>query len=236
MLTVNGEQWVEFMCTPEYLEALATGFLFNEGLIENVSEIAQINVCQAGTNVDVWTTTTIKKPIRWRMTSGCSGGITAGTNMEALGRKWVGQSDRNAENFEAKLIKASRINSLIKLLLNAQRLHKETGGIHASALSDGNELLLFCEDIGRHNTLDKLAGRVLLEQMKMPHQVILTTGRISSEMLQKAERLGVAIVVSYTAPTSLAIQLAHDWGITLIGYAHGDLFKIYTHPVRVEMK
>jgi formate dehydrogenase accessory protein FdhD len=68
MLTVNGEQWVEFMCTPEYLEALATGFLFNEGLRENLSEIAQIQVCQAGTNVDVWTTTTIKKPIRWRMT------------------------------------------------------------------------------------------------------------------------------------------------------------------------
>jgi FdhD protein len=236
MLTVNGEPWVEFMCTPEYLEALAAGFLFNEGLIENASEIAQIQVCQEGTNVDIWTTTSIKKPIRWRMTSGCSGGITAGINVEAPGMKWVMQSNDNAENFDTKLIKASGINILIRLLLSAQRLHKETGGIHASALSDGKILLLFCEDIGRHNTLDKLAGRVLLEHMKIPYQVILTTGRISSEMLQKAARLRVDIVVSYTAPTSLAIQLANERGITLIGYAHGDRYKIYTHPVRVEMK
>jgi FdhD protein len=124
-------------------------------------------------------------------------------NMEALGGKWVGQPDRTAENFDAKPIKASGINSLIKLLLIAQRLHKETGGIHASAWSDGNQPLLFCEDIGRHNTLDKLAGRVLLEQMKMSHPVLLTTGRISSEMLQKAARLS----------DSVGIRLWHyiDW-------------------------
>jgi FdhD protein len=133
-------------------------------------------------------------------------------------------------------ITSSQINELVFGLFRAQRLNRQSGGIHASALSDGRTLLLSCEDIGRDNTLDKLAGRVLLENIAEPRRAILTTGRISSEMLQKAGRRGVAVVVSFTAPTSLAVELAEHWGMTLIGYAHGKRFKIYAHQERIEVR
>jgi FdhD protein len=89
------------------------------------------------------------------------------------------------------------------------------------------------EDIGRHNTLDKIAGKCLREAIQIPNGVVLSTGRISSEMLQKSARLGAAVVVSRTAASSLAIQLAESWGITLIGYARRERFNVYTHPERI---
>jgi FdhD protein len=236
LLTVNGEPWLEFMCTPEYLEALAAGFLYNEGLIESASEIAQLRVCQARDNVDVWTVNSIEKPIRWRRTSGCTGGITAGNSLESQNIGLPKPPHGISGKFDMGTLAASQINGLVMALMQAQSLHRQIGGIHSSAISDECELLLFCEDIGRHNTMDKLAGRVLLEKVVAPRRAILTTGRISSEMLQKAVRMGIAFVVSLTAPTSMAVQLAEYWGITLIGYAHSERFKIYAHPERVEMK
>jgi FdhD protein len=234
MLTINGEPWLEFMCTPEYLEALAIGFLFNEGLIKSASEVAQIRVCPAGDNVDVWTARAIEKPVHWRRTSGCTGGITArGNDSKPDDAELHAVPNLLSGRVEEVTLTSSQINELFSRLFWVQKLHRQSGGIHASALSDGQTLLLFCEDIGRHNTLDKLAGRVLLENIVEPRRVILTTGRISSEMLQKATHIGVWVVVSFTAPTSLAVHLAEHWGMTLIGYAHGEHFKVYTHPERI---
>jgi FdhD protein len=235
LLTVNGEPWLEFMCTPEYLEALAVGFLFNEGLIEKPTDVAQLHVCLAGDNVDVWTVHAIEKPVHWRRTSGCAGGLSAtGIGLEIHDPEFRAPRLSLAAHFADVTLTASQINEMVFRLFRAQRLHRQSGGIHASALSDGRTLLLSCEDIGRHNTLDKLAGRVLMEDITEPRRAILTTGRISSEMLQKAARMGIPIVISYTAPTSLAVQLADKWGLTLIGYAHGERFKIYAHPERIE--
>ncbi len=235
LLTVNGNPWVEFMCTPEHLDALAVGFLFNEGLIDCAKDIAQSRVCPKGDNVDVWTSHPIEKPSHWRMTSGCAGGITS-VGMEAgLPEKELPAPPRGFLcQFEELTLNPSMINGLILDLYRVQELHRQSGGVHASALSDGRHLFLSCEDIGRHNTLDKLAGRVLLENIVEPRRIILTTGRISSEMLQKSASLGVSVVISFTSPTSLAVQLADQWGMTLIGYAQNKHFKIYSHPERIE--
>jgi FdhD protein len=89
------------------------------------------------------------------------------------------------------------------------------------------------EDIGRHNTLDKIAGWILLKGIDLSQRFLLTTGRISSEMLQKAARLSASVVISRTSPSSLSIQLADAFGITLIGYARRNRFNIYTHPRRI---
>ncbi len=235
MLTVNGEAWLEFMCTPEHLDALAVGFLYNEGLIESAAEIVQVRVCPANDNVDVWTSRLVKKPARWRMTSGCAGGVSAAGEEQKAHAVAIPAPPRGMpERFDEVSLTPAQVNKLVIQLFQAQDLHRQSGGIHASALSDGRRLFLSCEDIGRHNTLDKLAGRVMLENVLEPRRVALTTGRVSSEMLQKAARLGTAVVISCTAPTALAVRMAEAWGITLAGYARRERFTLYAHPERIK--
>lgn len=89
--------------------------------------------------------------------------------------------------------------------------------------------MIAAEDIGRHNTLDKIAGRYIMERINPVRKIIVTTGRISSEMIQKAGRIGAEVVISRTSPSSLSVQMADELGITLIGYARRDRFTIYTH-------
>lgn len=221
-LTVNGEVWMAFMCTPTDLEALAVGFLYNEGLIDAVSEIANVRVCEHGDNVDIWTTRAVEKPKAWRRTSGCTGGVTA-----------VEEVSTPPVNLNGFSIAPREINQLIGDLFESQDLYRKVGGVHTSALSDGKNILVTAEDIGRHNSIDKLAGICLLNQTEILDKILLTTGRISSEMLQKAARLGAAIVISRTSPSSLSIELAEKLGVTLIGYARRDRFSVYAHPERI---
>jgi FdhD protein len=233
-LTVNGEAWLDFMCTPEHLDALAAGFLYNEGLIESTGDIAQLRICPSNDNVDVWTSINIEKPSRWRRTSGCTGGVSAAGEENQVHTLAVPEPPRGMpEHFNEVSLIPTQVNELVRQLFQTQDLHRQSGGMHASAFSDGKRLFLSCEDIGRHNTLDKLAGRVMLEHIPEPRRVILTTGRISSEMLQKAARLGTAVVISCTAPTSLAVQMAEAWGMTLVGYARRERLTLYTHPGRI---
>jgi FdhD protein len=222
-LTVNGEPWLSFLCTPHELEAFAVGFLFNEGVIAARNEIATVEVCGRGDLVDVWLTHPAERPPQWRRTSGCTGGVTAsGADPAAYALDGGGL-----------VLRPDEVTSLIARLFEAQQLHRSAGGVHTSALSDGERILVCVEDIGRHNTFDKIAGRCLLEAIAPAHRVLLTTGRVSSEMLQKAARFGAAMVISRTSPTSLSVELAERWGITLIGYARPDRFDIYAHGERI---
>jgi FdhD protein len=126
-----------------------------------------------------------------------------------------------------------QITGLVAGLFESQTIYRQTGGVHTSALSDGEQLIASTEDVGRHNTLDKLAGLCLLQGILPERRVIVTTGRISSEMLQKARRMGASVVISRTSPSSLSIRLANQWGITLIGYARRNRFNVYSHPGRI---
>ncbi len=221
-LTVNNEPWLTFMCTPTDLEALAVGFLFNEEIIETMDEVASVRVCPEETNIDVWLNHSVKKPENWTRTTGCSGGETSVGNDSPRTGKTV--------PINGTRLAAERVGALVELLGEVQELYKESGGVHTSALSDGERILIAAEDIGRHNTLDKIAGRYIMERINPATKIILTTGRISSEMIQKAGRIGAAVVISRTSPSSLSVQMADDLGITLIGYARRDRFSIYAHP------
>lgn len=221
-LTVNGSIWLTFMCTPTHLEALAVGFLFNEGIIETAAEIASVRVCGQGNNVDVWMLRDVRKPAQWRRTSGCAGGVTGESAQDTI------QPVPVSAPLNPDLLLAG-----MDQLFKSQQLYRETRGVHCSALSDGEQILLEAEDIGRHNTLDKLAGRLLLEQVTPRRRVIFTTGRISSEMLQKSARLRAEVIVSRTSPTALSIDLARQYGITLVGYARRNQFNVYAHPERL---
>lgn len=232
-LTVNGEVWLTFMCTPVDLEALALGFLFNEGLLKSMDEVAQVHTCAAGDNVDVWLHHPVDRPDKWRRTSGCTGGMTS-VDSDPLPENDTLLLERPTSfSSNGVVLTALQVNHLVETLFDSQDLYRRTGGVHTSILTDGHEVYAVGEDIGRHNTLDKLSGRCLLENIELPGRIIITTGRISSEMIQKAARLGASVVISRTSPSSLSVRLAERWGITLIGYARRNRFNLYTHPERI---
>ena len=224
-LTVNAEVWITFMCTPVHLEALAVGFLYNEGIIEKMAEVNDVRVCEHGDNVDIWLNHEAQQPVSWRRTSGCTGGVTA---VDLLAKPNVSfESDQFKVQPEA-------IGKLVEMLFESQSLYRETGGVHTSALSDGEKIIISAEDIGRHNTLDKIAGLCLMNNIRPKTKILITTGRISSEMLQKAARMDVPILISRTSPSSLSIEMAERYGITLIGYARKHRFNVYSNRQRVE--
>jgi FdhD protein len=225
-LTVNGQVWLTFMCTPIDLEAMAVGFLFNEGIIETLEEVADVRLCEHGDNVDVWLNRSVEQPTYWRRTSGCTGGVTA---VDALARLDV------SFNGDQPQVPPETIGHLIEELFNSQTLYRETGGVHTSALSDGERIILVAEDIGRHNTLDKIAGQCLMKKIQPQTRILITTGRISSEMLQKAARMNAPILISRTSPSSLSIEMAERYGITLIGYARRHRFNVYTDLQRIKL-
>jgi FdhD protein len=228
-LSVNGATWLTLMCTPTSLEALAVGFLFNEGVIDSLEEVVSAHVCATGDVLDVWLSKAAAKPDDWRRTSGCTGGVTSVNEQP-------GETEQDPAPIPVDEIgryTSQQIGALIEALFEAQDLYRSSGGVHTSALSDGERLLYTAEDIGRHNTLDKLAGLRLMHPVDAGASVLLTTGRISSEMMQKAHRLGARLVISRTSPSSLSISLARQYGITLIGYARRHRFNVYSYPERI---
>jgi FdhD protein len=223
-LTVNGNVWLTFMCTPVHLDELAIGFLFNEGIIESIDEVEDARLCEHGDNVDVWLNRSVEQPESWRRTSGCTGGVTA---VDLLAKPNVSFDGNRLE------VQPEAIGNLVEMLFESQSLYRETGGVHTSALSDGERIILSAEDIGRHNTLDKIAGLCLRRGIFPEKRILVTTGRISSEMLQKAARMDVPILISRTSPSSLSIEMAERYGITLIGYARRHRFNVYSNAQRV---
>ncbi|HEX2981589.1 MAG TPA: formate dehydrogenase accessory sulfurtransferase FdhD [Anaerolineaceae bacterium] len=218
ILSVNGQAWLTFLCTPTDLAELAAGFLFNEDLLHAREELAVLEVCSSGERVDVWLKHKVEKPLEWRQTSGCSGGVTA-----------VVEDNPAQPAAQRTSLAAEQVGALMEDFLAAQSLYRLTRGVHSSALSDGQRIVAQAEDIGRHNTLDKLAGKRLLEPDLPPASILLTTGRISSDMLQKSLRLGVSMVISRTGVNTLSVKMAETNGITLIGYARREEFTVFTH-------
>lgn len=239
-LTVNGQPWIEFLCTPADLEALAVGFLFNENLIQTRADLASVHLCATGDQVDIWTQHPLVKPAVWRRTSGCGGGTTAQTTPSPAptpeisepvnGYAQIVKIFGDAAGFK---VEPAVLTRLMHELVSAQTLYRQARGVHSAAVSDGETLFLQVEDIGRHNTLDKIAGHLLLEAPALPPRILLTTGRISSEMLQKTRRIGAQVIVSHTSPTTLSVKAADQAGITLVGYARNGQMNIYTHVERI---
>lgn len=221
-LSVNGDTWLSFRCSPSFLEELAIGFLFNEHIIKSISEVEIVKVCENKKNIDVWLNHDAKKPDAWVNTSGCTGGKTSIKNNEEI------------IMFDDTPIEPQIIFDLFAYLLSKQEAYRETRGVHCSLLSDGKAHHLIAEDIGRHNTIDKLAGLLLLgNKQDWKQKIILTTGRVSSEMIQKSVRLGASIVVSRTSPTKWSVEFANEHNITLIGYTRRNEFTLYANPHRI---
>ena len=220
---VNGESLATMMCSPVELEALTVGFLYNEGIIESAAEIALLQVNRTGAVVDVLLThAEVKLPRRMILTTGCGGGMTGqelSKNHQALCSEFV--------------TTPARISRLMRKLQGAAALYRAVRGVHTAALGCDADLLLCAEDVGRHNTIDKIAGSALLQGVETRDRVLLTSGRISSEMIGKARRMGIPLVASRTAPTSVTVEMAEAWQICVVGYARRGGMRVYTHGWRL---
>jgi len=219
---VNRQELVTILCTPAKLNFLVVGFLYAEGIISGMGDVLTMRVCDEESEVDVLLANPdYRVPTERRtLTSGCGGGATFGSEGKRVESSLV--------------VTPTDVLSLMKQLLQEQmELYQLSGGVHASALADTKDLLLVAEDIGRHNTLDKIQGECLLRGISTKDRILLSTGRVSSEMLVKATRMQVPVVVSRHSPTGNAVSLAQDLGIALIGYARGSRLMVYSHAERL---
>jgi FdhD protein len=221
---VNGVEFVSLMGTPLNQDWLAVGFLMNEGIIEDQDEITDLRITPNGCCIDVWLDHDVDLPQKMVLTSGCGGGLTQEYPRIKIEPLQVG------------------IRTVPDLILTAftqlqtkDSLYARARGVHAAGLLDlkSGELLQVTEDIGRHNTIDKLHGACLMQGIKTEDRGLITTGRISSEMLRKGAFMRCPIIVSRTSPTSAAVDLARTWQITLIGYARHGKLRVYCNPERL---
>jgi FdhD protein len=219
---VNRKELVAFLCTPRNLRYLALGFLYLEGIISGLDDVALLRVCDDEETIEVRLTRDVELPTRRVLTSGCGGGTTFADLTAQAGR------------IDSTLkVTPSQVLGLMRRLYREAELYRTTGGVHTSALSNGQKLLVVASDVGRHNTLDKIQGQCLLEGIDTRDHILLTTGRLSAEMLNKAAKMQAPVVVSRTSPTDLAVELAQAWNITLIGYARGEQIHVYSGEERV---
>jgi FdhD protein len=217
---VNSKELVTILCTPTKLNCLVLGFLYAEGIISGTGNVANMRICEEESLADVrLNNADFSLPRLRKLTSGCGGGVAFKTQGQRVDSGLV--------------VAPTKVLSLMKQFQEHMELYRLCGGIHASALSDSKNLIAVAEDIGRHNTIDKIMGECLLRGLSTRDGLLLSTGRVSSEMLLKAANMQTPVVVSRTSPTELAISLARDMGIALVGYARGNRLSVYSHPERL---
>ena len=223
-ISLNGEEIGSFMCSPQDLDLLALGFLANEGIISQISDVHHIHLARGGLCADVWLhDTSVQKPAKAIITAGCGAGIT----FDDLSQK------HPPLEYDGGTVTQGQLANLMRQMHLGASIYQRSRGIHTAALANKDEIILQVEDIGRHNCIDKLRGLALKEGIETAGNILLSSGRISSEMANKARVLGTPIVLSRTSPTSLSVALADSWNITLVGYLRQDRMRVYTHPKRI---
>ena len=213
---VNGEKILTVLCSPMMLEALVVGYLWMEKVIGGLGDISQLDVSAVDGRADVTLTHPVTLPSERILTSGCGGGITFRIDHRLFPR--LDSSLR---------VRPAVLADGMKQLFQAATHYQRSRGIHGAGLSDGSRLLVVAEDVGRHNAVDKVTGQALLEGIPTRDRILLSTGRISSEMLLKAARMGVPIVASRTSPTEMAVALAEQLNVTVVGYVRPDSLNLY---------
>ena len=230
-LVLNTSQLVTLLCTPTELEELAIGFLLSEGLLRDKTAIRRLEIDEKDLSVRIelsdlpsdWEKLFEKRTI----SSGCGKGISFTSNMRTAA---------GPIRVHGAMTTLDGIRKLLNDFRTISKLYLETGGVHSAALSDGNTLLFFSEDIGRHNAVDKLIGKAFLRSVPIESTILITSGRVTSEIVAKTGRCRIPLLISRAAPSCMAISLAEDLGITLVGFARGDRMNIYTWPNRIAVK
>jgi FdhD protein len=227
---INDSEFVTLLCSPFDLGYLAVGFLRSEGLIASSKDLAEVTLDQE--NGFVYVKTNIAVDLEEKLygkrtiTSGCGKGTVFFNVLDSLQSKPV---------LSSFTISSDRLLGLMREMQDDSALFKATGGVHSAAISGGRSLLFSSEDIGRHNAVDKIVGRCIMEDILMEDKILLTSGRLSSEIVIKGAKMGFPILVSRSAPTTLSVELATQLGITMVGFARGRRLNIYAHPERIDL-
>ncbi len=221
------------MRTPGDDDALAIGFLFGEGLISGPAQVSSIRLDKNIVNVELDNEVAFEADRLARnfyTTSSC--GVCGKASIEAIE---VFPETEIHSNIE---VDAAIIHGLPSRLASVQDVFRQTGGLHAAALFDRHgDLIDVKEDVGRHNALDKLVGtRVMAGETPLDDKIVLVSGRASFELVQKAVMAGIPIMAAVGAPSSLAVELAARFGMTLVGFVRDGRFNVYTMPERVDLK
>lgn len=222
---VNCTELLTLMASPHELRFLVAGFLYHQGFIAKLSDIQSLGACEESGLATIAIDGNIPERLVPTLTSGCGQGISYSPSVSILllNRDWQ----------EKSRIRATTIIDLMKELQNKAERYREHGGIHSAGLGKEGGLWIYAEDLGRHNTIDRLAGEALFRQIDTQRTVLVTSGRVSSELSIKGARLGVCVIATRTSPTDQAINICQDTGITLIGYCRGASFEVFTHPQRL---
>jgi FdhD protein len=227
-LYLNGRELVTLLCVGHHLDELAVGFLHGEGFLQTLSDLRGLEVDKEAGKVQV--TTVREEPITnqlWMkrtITSGCGKGSLFYYALNALLAKPV-ESPLRITPQEV----LERVGDLSRSSVNYRRTH----GVHTTGLATPDQMIVVRDDIGRHNAVDMVVGYCFLREMALTDKLLVATGRLTSEIIIKSAKLGVSTVVSLHAVTSLAVELARSLKLTLVGYARGGKFSVYSGEERI---
>jgi len=227
-IILNDQELATLLCSPQDLGYLAVGFLYSEGLLESKNEIKKILVDDKRGVVRLETIedqrfardVLFKKVI----ISSASG----------KGSSLYNAADAASQKVESPMkISADEVSALVEQFQHGSPLYLATGCVHSAALCDTENILVFTDDIGRHNAIDKIFGKCLLEDIPTDERVVITSGRVSSEILRKVARKRIPIIISISVPTNLGVRIADDLGITLVSSVRGKRMNVCANGWRV---
>jgi FdhD protein len=233
VLVYNNHSHVVMLTTPLNLEDFALGFSLTEAIIQHPAELLSVRVIQRSKGVEVRMTIPEN---RFVSLEGKGRNMTGRTGCGLCGASSLEQAIRHPRPVGSGLIlDAALLNPAMQEMYTKQTLNQLTGAVHAAGwLSPDHGVICVREDVGRHNALDKLIGSLAKANTNFEAGWLLVTSRASYEMVQKAASVGITLLAAISAPTALAIQLAEECGLTLVGFTRNDNHVIYTHPQRLQ--
>jgi len=220
-VSINGKEVISLYCTPLMIKELVIGLLLTEKILKGKISPEDMRIVygeEITVDIPIAENILTKETVT---TSRCLGGFTFNKKRDF---------EKIRDDFS---IKVEAIRSAFDEFQQKSELFRLTGCFHSAALSDGKKILVFAEDIGRHNAVDKVIGYSILGDIPFTRKLMLVSCRLSSEIVSKCSRWGIPIVASRTAPTDLAIEIAEASGMTLVGFVRGDRMNIYTQPQRI---
>lgn len=226
-LEVNGKEMATLLCSPSDLKNLTIGFLYTSGVITDLSVVESLVIDE-----ERWKVSVGIKPeaipgefvFKRVYTSGCGKGIIFHNPLDVL------QRGRIDSDF---VVDSGTIMGLMKTFLNSSAEHRATRGVHSAALAAGGSVLIFRDDLGRHNAIDKVIGEALAKGMSFDDKWVLSSGRISSEVTSKVLRCRIPLVVASAAPSDQAVKIAREAGLGLVSLAKGGGMNIFSGEERV---